>query len=100
MTSCNVGSCQEDYLVFFPDENADILRFIQNYGDGPGATDPWLAQWTLQEIEQCDRLTFDLIASNVRILFIRPAGESLILHHGLTVLLNSHILFLGFTASQ
>ena len=42
-------------VVLLPEENADIVGFIQNYVDGPGAQDPWLAQWTLQEMEQCDR---------------------------------------------
>ena len=47
----------EDALLL-PEENADIASFIQNYVDGPAAQDPWLAKWTWQEMEDCER--FDL----------------------------------------
>ena len=63
----------EDALLL-PEENADIVGFIQNYVDGPGAQDPWLAQWTWQQMEHSERFDLvNLMVSNVRTLLYMPS---------------------------
>ena len=52
-----------DDALLLPEENADIVSFIQNYVDGPGAQDPWLSKWTWQEMEHCDRFVMSYVKS-------------------------------------